>query len=89
MALSQNPQKKLVESARKLGQSRHASIIRSWSIPIIYAGMEEIMASDNDPIPQTIELFDHVSLYFESQNIINWDKLIPDNLTEESNLEVI
>ena len=67
--------RELVEAARALGRSRTASIFRSWTVPLVYEGMEKILGSDEDPVPRTVALLERLTGHLRGQQQADWSPL--------------
>ena len=56
----------LAEVAKSLGNDRWAILVKAWCVPFLFHGIETIFKSDNDPIPQYIDLLNSLNSYLQS-----------------------
>lgn len=56
----------LLNTSRDLGSTRWASLARASSIPFIFDGMEQVFASECEPVSGITELFDRLDAFFKA-----------------------
>ena len=67
----------LILAARRLGSSGAATAARSWTLPVIYAAMPEILGAEGDPVPLLEALWRRLSAALEAQRACGWEALLP------------
>jgi ubiquinone/menaquinone biosynthesis C-methylase UbiE len=75
----------LLDASRALGLTRWASIARAWCVPYLFSGMEQVFASNREPVAGIIGLFGKLSSSLQSAATNDIDQ--PESLSAQTGTE--
>jgi ubiquinone/menaquinone biosynthesis C-methylase UbiE len=70
-----NQASQLVSVSRALGSSRWASVLRAWCVPYLFVSLENIFASDKDPVDSLNLIIEDLSRFMEAATESGYQRL--------------
>jgi len=70
-----NHSRELLDASRILGSTRWGSTARAWCVSYLFMGMDQIFASNQDPIAGINELFDNLTSFLRAATVSGINQL--------------